>query len=121
FVERADVRQTRGAVAGFEQDVALRGRLPPQARKHLAGFLIGPGFGNEGGGAEVVCHDAHRLAAATDTRNRLRGGKLACARLRGMNRGMNPRQSLTLPGLLAREMRPGERLLWSGQPDARRA
>jgi hypothetical protein len=34
---------------------------------------------------------------------------------------MNPTLSASLSALLAREMRSGERLLWSGQPDARRA
>lgn len=38
-----------------------------------------------------------------------------------MAKTMNPAPPATLPALLAREMRLGERLLWTGQPDPRRA
>ena len=48
LAEGADVRQARGAVAGFEQNIGFRlarGLVAFHALEKLAGFLEGPGFG----------------------------------------------------------------------------
>ena len=53
LAEGADMRQTRGAIAGLEQDVALGGRAVAVAGKELAGLLEGPRLRCHAGVAQI--------------------------------------------------------------------
>ena len=74
FAECTDMRQARGSIAGFENDLVLGPPLEP--RHDLAGFFEWPGvgklghFAERGGGGFDRGHDALRIRGAYELRNR---------------------------------------------------
>ena len=66
FVERADMRQARRAIAGFEQDRCATGLAVRKAFQQLARLFERPGLGVESGGAQIgIGHDARRTKVPT--------------------------------------------------------